>query len=227
MIAVNYSEQHWKTLRDLRKKAIKMLYPLERYNIQAYVYGSISRGDIHSASDIDIFIPVPPDLSILETLIEQAGLKIQYKEIIQATPTYSAKGYIYLNEFRGYSFPLNKMKTVEHEFYMFAGRASKRELEEEIRVPGVDKRLMLIEPTVTGHIESSIEGKEGVVAKLLNVHVQTVRDRLRTLHRRERVGRTGVYIKKVLNSEDSFGEEYDHLSKTRPPLRRSLRRKKL
>jgi len=225
MIVVNYTDKHWKTLEELRKRTIMMLNSLEKFHIHGYAYGSISRGDIHPESDIDIFIPVLPAPSIFETQIEQAGVKIQYREIIQATPTYTAKGYLYIDEKRGYSFPLNKMKTVEHEFYTYAGRTTKKELQDRIRVHGVDKRLMLIEPTETGHIESPIEGREGTVAKRLNIHVQTVKDRVRTLQRRKRTGRTGVYIKSVLNSDESFGEKYNQLSRTRPALRRRQRRK--
>lgn len=225
MITVNYTAKHWKTLEELRKKTIKMLEPLTKNHINAYVYGSIARGDTHPESDIDIYIPVPPAPSIIETQIEQAGYTIHDREIIQATPTYAAKGYIYLDEKRGYSFPITDMKTVEQEFYMFAGRISARELEEKIRTPGIDKRLMLIEPTIMGHNESHIEGREGSIAKLLNIQVRTINNRIRALQRRERTGRTGVYIKTVLNPDESFGDVYNQLSRTRPALRRRQRRK--
>ena len=43
---------------------------------------------------------------------------------------------------------------------------------------GVDKRLMLIEPTEKGHVESSIIGKEEYVAKLLGISAETVLDRV-------------------------------------------------
>jgi len=225
MITVNYTAQHWKILEELRKKAIKMIDPLTKNHINAYVYGSIARGDTHPESDIDIYIPTPPAPSIIETRIEQAGYTIQDREIIQATPTYAAKGYIYLDEKRSFSFPLTDMKTVEQEFYMFAGRISTRELEENIRTPGIDKRLMLIKPTIMGHIESHIEGRESSIAKLLNIQVQIINNRVRALQRRERTGRTGVYIKTVLSPDESFGDIYNQLSRTRPALRRRQRRK--
>jgi len=225
MITVNYTSQHWKILEKLRKKAIKMIEPLAKNHINAYVYGSIARGDIHPESDIDIYIPTPPAPSIIETHIEQAGYTIQNREIIQATPTYAPKGYIYLDEKSGFSFPLLDMKTIELEFYIFAGRISIKKLRENIRVPGIDKRLMLIEPTEFGHIESHIEGKEGSIAKLLNIHVQTIQNRIRTLKRRELRGRTGVYIKTDLNRDESFGDAYHNLSISRPALRRRQRRK--
>ena len=225
MSTVYYTAEHWETLGELRCKAILMLEPLTRSHIQAFVYGSVSRGDIHAGSDIDVFIPTPPAPGILEVQIERAGYNIQNKEIIQATPSFAAKGYIYVDDNSSYSFPLTEMKTVEQEFYMFAGRTSQQDLETNTRKPGVDKRLMLIEPTEDGHFESPIQGREDTVAKLLNIQVQTVRDRVRTLLRREHVGRTGVYLKSTLNLDESFGEKMETLSRTRPELRRKQRRK--
>ena len=225
MIKINYTPQHWKILEKLREKTTKMIEPLTRNHINAYAYGSIARGDIHPESDIDIYIPTPPATSIIETHIEQAGYKIQNREIIQATPAYAPKGYIYLDEKSSYSFPLIEMKTVEQEFYMFAGMVSTEKLRENIRVPGIDKRLMFIEPTDFGHIESHIDGKEGSIAKRLNINVQTIHNRVKTLRRREVQGRTGVYIKTSLRDEESFGEVYNQLSLSRPALRRRQRRK--
>jgi len=96
-------------------------------------------------------------------------------------------------------------------------------VEAGLRVPGVDKRLMLIEPTPGGHVESHVAGREGEVAKLLGVGINIVLERVRTLERRRRVGRTGVYLKRVLSPEESFSEVLRELSLSRPALRRRTR----
>jgi predicted nucleotidyltransferase len=220
---VIYDDERWRLLRDLREEAVGFIQPLSDRSINAFSYGSVARGDVSENSDVDVFVPSPPSPSILEALIEGAGFRIGLREIVQATPKYAAKGYIYLGERRSYSFPLVRLKTREREFYDFAGSAGLKQLLEGVRVPGVDKRLMLIEPNEEGHFESQINGKEGTTAKLLGIGLPTILDRSRTLSRRERVGRTGVYIKSVLSPENSFGECFERLSRSRPALRRRLR----
>jgi predicted nucleotidyltransferase len=223
---VAYDEAHWRLLDRLRSEAASLIKPLSDRHIEAIAYGSIARGDVNERSDIDIFVPHLPAPSILEALIEEAGTNVTHREIVQATPTYAAKGYIYSEERRGYSFPLVPMRSIEREFYGFAGSVNLKQLNAETRVPGVDKRLLLIDPTKTGHMESPIQGKEGTVAKKLGIGVKVVRDRVRTLKRRQRVGRTGVYIKRTLSPEESFGDIYRQLAQTKAPLRRRLRTNK-
>ncbi|MFB0543365.1 MAG: nucleotidyltransferase domain-containing protein, partial [Candidatus Bathyarchaeia archaeon] len=189
----------------------------------AIAYGSIARGDISETSDIDIFIPNPPSPPLIETALERAGFSFLKREIIQATPSYAAKGYIEVGEERSFSFPLVRLRPVEIEFYRFAGAVDLDQLERGVRVPGVDKRLMLIEPTPWGHVEGPVEGREGVVASLLEVGVRVVLDRVRTLRRRARVGRTGVFLKRVLAPDEGFGEVFQKLSSQKPAIRRRLR----
>jgi predicted nucleotidyltransferase len=105
---------------------------------------------------------------------------------------------MYTQERRGYSFPLVSLLPAEREFYNFAGSINLKQLESELRVPGVDKRLMLIQPTSLGHVESTIAGREGEVARLLSVDPRIVEERVRILERRRTVGRTGVYMKHLL-----------------------------
>jgi predicted nucleotidyltransferase len=90
----------------------------------------------------------------------------------------------------------------------------------------VDKRLMLIEPTETGHKESTVQGREGLVAGLLGVDIRIVQERVRTLERRGKVGRTGVYIKRVLADDEDFGAVFEDLAKSKPALRRRIREKR-
>ena len=220
---VEYTRLHWKLLETLRDEAKALTRPLTEAHIEALVYGSIARGDVHAGSDVDVFIPNPPAPAILEALIERMGIGTANREIIQATPTYAAKGYIHADENRSYSFPLVQLRTHEREFYDFAGSLTPRQLQEDTRVPGVDKHLRLIEPTETGHTETPIPGMEGTVAKILGVGVTIVLDRVRTLQRRERIGRTGVYIKRPLAPDETFGDVYQQLARTRPALRRRMR----
>lgn len=220
---VVYDEERWSLFRRLRSEAGDLMHPLSAHHLEAFAYGSVARGDVGEGSDIDIFVPRPPSPTVLEVLIERAGIPITHREIVQATPTYAAKGYMYSEEGRGYSFPLVELRTVEREFYSFAGSVTLGQIEGGERVPGVDKRLMLIEPTEAGHTESPVAGREGMVAKTLGIGVTAVLDRVRTLRRRERVGRTGLYLQRDLAPGESFGDVYRRLARRRPPLRRRMR----
>jgi hypothetical protein len=90
------------------------------------------------------------------------------------------------------------------------------------RVIGVDKRLMLIEPTSKGHVESTIVGREENVAKMLKVTVQTVLDRVHALLRRDDVGRTGVFVERELAPDETFEMVLRQLAKENPAVRRRL-----
>jgi predicted nucleotidyltransferase len=220
--AIIYSEAHWRNLEALRHEAILFMEPLHKAHIECLTYGSLARGDVTSKSDIDIFIPTPPDPTIIEIILEREGIHETNREIVQATPGYAAKGYIYVGELRSYSFPLTPLLSSEREFYTFAGSASWHDLESGGRISGVDKRLFLIEPTREGHVESLIHGREGMVARLLHVDTRIVLERVRTLERRQRVGRTGVYLKRSLAPGEGFGEVLEELSLKRPALRRRM-----
>lgn len=222
-VEVEYDQERWSLLQSLRAEALDLMQPLLQRHIRSLAYGSIARGDVNPESDIDVFIPKPPSPEILEVLIEGHGLPITHREIVQATPTYAAKGYIYTQEKRGYSLPLVPLRAHEREFYTFAGTVDNQQIEAQTRVPGVDKRLMLIQPTPKGHSETLVPGREGETAKTLGVGVTIVLDRVRTLQRRERVGRTGVYVKHTLAPEESFSKAYNRLARRRPALRRRLR----
>lgn len=223
IMEVTYDDARWRLLEALREEAADMMRPLAQRHIASIAYGSIARGDVHQGSDVDIFIPNPPTATILETFIESAGYTPIHREIIQATPTYAAKAYIHVAEDRSYSFPLVKLRAREREFYGFAGSVTPEQLEQGQRVPGVNKRLQLIEPTEKGHTETTIQGNEGATAKRLGVGVAVVLDRVRTLRRRDRVGRTGVYLKRSLAPDETFGDTYAQLARKRPAIRRRLR----
>ncbi len=222
-VEVTYDEWRWRLLGGLRGEAQTLMHPLASAHIECLAYGSVARGDVKPTSDVDIFIPDPPAPEIIEAALERGGITAAERVIVQATPGYAAKGYLYTGERRGYSFPLVRLLPAERDFYGFAGSVSLKQLDGGIRIPGVDKRLMLIEPTARGHVESPIRGREGEVARLLGVDARIVQERVRTLERRRTVGRTGVFLKHSLEPGESFGEALRLLSLRRPAVRKRMR----
>ena len=222
-IHVVYDEKRWKLLQKLREKAAKIMHALENSSLHCVVHGSIARGDVTAKSDIDIFIPNPPSSFMVETALEKAGIPINRRIIVQATPSYAVKAYIEVEEKVSVSFPLVKLRPLEREFYKFGGEINLQMLKENRRVPGVDKRLMLIEPTEDGHVESSVIGREEHVAKLLKLSTDIVLDRVHALTRRDKVGRTGVFLERELAPEENFEAVLKRLADKNPAIRRRIR----
>lgn len=222
-VEVIYDEQHWKLLKKLRSKAIEILECLQKHNIASIVHGSIARGDISAKSDIDVFVPNPPSSFLIENALEHCGFPINRRLVVQATPSYAMKGYIEIDEQRCVSFPLMKLRSVERDFYKFGGDAYLDNLKNNQRVKGVDKHLMLIEPTPTGHMQSTIVNREQAVASLLGVSIETVLDRVHALLRRDKVGRTGVFIEKELSANETFEMILKQLADQNPAVRRRLK----
>ena len=222
-LKIIYDEKRWRLLNQLRAEAIELMDALKSMHILSIAHGSIVRGDVSEKSDIDIFIPDVIPSFLVETALERAGISISERILVQATPTYSIKAYIGIDKRKSISFPLSKLRKTEREFYKFGGEATLEMLRQGVRVPGVDKRLMLIEPTDEGHIESSILGREGEVAKLLGISIETVLDRVRTLTRRDRIGRTGLFIERRLASNETFELVLKELAERNPAVRRRLR----
>lgn len=222
-VEVNYSAEHWRLLADLRSRAMRVMEALERFSIPCIVHGSIARGDVSHKSDVDIFVPEIYSSFTIENSLRLSGFPIVRRVLVQATPFYAVKGHIEVDERTCVSFPLSKMRTVEREFYKFGGEATLEMLRKNIRVPGVDKRLMLIEPTEFGHIESSIIGQEEKVAKLLGISVETVLNRVHVLLRRDSIGRTGLFIERDLSPDETFEIVLKRLADKNPALRRRLK----
>jgi predicted nucleotidyltransferase len=222
-LEVHYDKQHWQQLKTLRSEAARIMEVLEKANIDAVTHGSIARGDITAKSDIDIFLPNPPSSFKIETTFERASIQINRRLIVQATPYYAVKGFIEIGEQKGVSFPLAKTRRVERDFYRFGGEITFATLKRNKRVAGVDKRLMLIEPTERGHIESSIVGREEEIAKLIGISIETVLDRVHALLRRDKIGRTGVFIEKELSPDETFEMALKRLAETKPEVRRRLK----
>jgi len=222
-IEVVYDKKRWDLLKELRSKATRIMETLERLRLYSIVHGSIARGDVSEKSDIDIFLPDVSSSFIIESALENAGISISRRVIVQATPLYAVKGYIEIDEQRCVSFPLLKLRPSERFFYRFGGEMTLEMLIDNARVPGVDKRLMLIEPTQEGHVESTVVGQEEKVARLLEISVDTVRERVHTLLRRDKVGRTGVFIEKELFPNETFEMALKNLAQKNPAVRRRFR----
>lgn len=222
-VEVVYESKRWQLLRSYRSKAVKIMEALVKFQLSPIVHGSIARGDVTEKSDIDIFIPEVDSSFIVENALEQSQIRVVRRVIVQATPSYAAKAYLEIGEQTSVSFPLMKMRKVEREFYKFGGEATLQMLKMGVRVNGVDKRLMLIEPTSRGHVESSIIGRETETARLLRISVETVLDRVHALLRRDQVGRTGVFLEKELTEDETFELALKRLADENPAVRRRLR----
>jgi hypothetical protein len=220
---VGYDSKRWNLLKGFRLKTMRIMEALDKANLESIVHGSIARGDVSKRSDVDVFIPYQASSFIVETTLEQAIISVNRRLIVQATPTYAMKAYIELDENTSVSFPLMKMRKVEREFYRFGGETTLKNLREDLRVCGVDKRLMLIEPTRDGHMESAIVGREEQVARLLGISVETVLDRVHALLRRDEIGRTGVFVGKELSSSETFELALKRLAEQNPAVRRRLK----
>lgn len=212
---VIYEESHWDLLRELRGQAIETMECLREFS--PLVYGSLARGDVHKDSDVDIVIPYVIPSCLLEICLE--SFSVVERRISQATPWHLIKGVVELVD-ATITFPLVQPTRIEHEFYQFGGFLALEQLFDESRVPGVDKRLVLIDPTETGHQELSVMGREHEVAKRLEVSIDIIAERVKVLQRRDKVGRTGVFLNKILSPDASFEMVLRALTSTNTQLRR-------
>lgn len=223
IVEIVYDEKRRRLFKDLRKRTLELMEVLVRQGFDPIVHGSVARGDVRKGSDVDVVVPhVVPSYKI-ELALREAKLEPMKREIAVATPWQLPKAHIYIEEDRSITFPLVKPKQLEVEFYYFGGAASSEQVRQTIRVPGVDKRLMLIEPTPKGHVESPVMGKEAEVAKRIGVRIEIVRERVQVLTRREDVGRTGIFIKRALMPDENFEEVFKQLVQRRPELKVRLK----
>jgi len=185
------------------------------------VHGSLARGDVKRTSDIDIvFLGDCPSYAV-ELGLQRAGMEWTMREVVMATPNSTPKGHIHLDGDVTVTFPLAGFRPQEEAFYRFGGLLACECLDRAGRVPGVNKKLLLIIPTGKGHIESGIAGREPQTARLLGIPVEAVEERVRVLGRRDRVGRTGVYLREQVPDGSSFEETLKHFSDRDPAVRRA------
>ena len=218
---VVYNDNHWRLLGSLREKALEVMQKLDDAGMRSFAYGSIARGDIHISSDIDVILPYPVSSYKVEVTIGRGV----HRELVQATPSTVMKAHIHLSNELVVTFPLFKLMPREEEFYQWGGQVDIDQIHNEVRVPGVDKRLVLIEPTKTGHMEHGVIGYEHEVAKRIGVSIAIAQERVRVLKRRDNVGRTGVYLTRPLSEDESFETIAKSLKDSDPAIRRTIGRR--
>jgi predicted nucleotidyltransferase len=139
-----------------------------------------------------------------------------------ATPLDSIKLYIHLSELESITLPLSKLGKNVIDFYNFGGKINLNDLNSGVRVPGIDKRLVLIKPNLNGHEEISIIGNESFAAKEVGVSLDIVNERIRVLLKREKFGKTGVFLKRNLHLNESTEEVLKTLAKKKAIIRKKL-----
>ncbi|MDI3497799.1 nucleotidyltransferase domain-containing protein [Archaeoglobus sp.] len=218
---IEYDQERWNILAEKRERAKEVMESLLSFGIESVVYGSVARGDVNEKSDVDIFIPeVIPSYKV-EVALD--GFEVLEKRIVQATPNYAIKGEFVLSDNTTVSFPLVRMREREMDFYRFGGCVDYRGLMEKRRVPGVDKRLVLIIPTGKGHREIPLTDiHPSSVARMLGVSIDIVTERIRVLTRRREVGRTGIFLCETIPSTDCFEQALKEIASRNPVVRRRL-----
>ena len=87
----------------------------------------------------------------------------------------------------------------------------------------MDKRLMLVQPTPDGHMETPLSDiSPGRVARVLGVDQEIVDERLRVLSRRASVGRTGTYLNSDVPPHETFESFLANIVDRDPAIRRRV-----
>ncbi len=219
---VTYSENHLKLFHQKRERSKFLLEMFDKEGLNPFIYGSIARGDVHNDSDIDIVLLQSIASYQIEIILEKNGFINYFREIIMATPADTLKLYIYLNELESITIPLSKFDKKSREFYDFGGKINLNQIKNSIRVPGIDKRLVLIQPISDGHEEYSIIGNEHLAAKQLNVSIDLINERRRVLLKREKFGKTGVFLKRSIEMNETTEDVLKKLANKKSIVRKKL-----
>ncbi|MEM2636871.1 MAG: nucleotidyltransferase domain-containing protein [Candidatus Korarchaeota archaeon] len=209
-----YSKEHWKLLFSLREIAKSVMKKLENNKLRPCLIGSVARGDINEKSDIDIFVDHPVDEVLMKDILNPIEL-----ELVQGTRLLTPRIVYHLDERTKVTVPICRFSRNEIDFLRYAGSLQLDGLTEGKRVPGVNKSLLLIQPTSDGHTEESIIGKENDVAKLLGINVDTIRERIAVLIQRAEKGRSGVLLRIFMPPTESATMRYIEEIKKNPLLR--------
>jgi hypothetical protein len=219
--AVRYTSHRWMTLASLRARAAAVQRALPG---RSMVYGSVARGDVRDGSDVDVVL-VDGAPSFAVELSLESRFHIVERRITLASPSSVPKAHVVLDEGSTVSWPLLAPSEREEAFHAFGGWLDAAAAGPRDRVPGVSKRLLLVEPTPEGHVESSVVGSEVAVARRLRVPLDVVLERVRVLGRRDRVGRTGVFKSVPVPDGESLEQALDGMGATSPAVRHQLQRR--
>jgi len=217
-----YDERHWNFFDNLRTKALSIMKALKEGQLPSIVHGSVARGDVDSSSDVDVVIPYVVPSHRVEVSLLVKDFELYSRRILQATPSHAPKAHIYLDTQERFSvtFPLLQLRSLELDFFKFGGLVDTGLLKKGIRVPGCTKKLTLIEPTLKGHVESPIVGYESEVAKKVGISIDIIKERIRVLTRRDKIGRTGVFLDFEVQRNETFESVTKALIDTNPAIRR-------
>ncbi|MCF2139176.1 MAG: nucleotidyltransferase domain-containing protein [Candidatus Lokiarchaeota archaeon] len=218
----HYSQAHWNLLQTFRSRAIKIVSYLEKAGFPTLTYGSIARGDISVQSDIDILLLTHLPSYQLELALDASSYKIIRKYLVQSTPNDLIKLVYELPENIHLIILMTKLSSLGYDFYNFGGALTSNELTQNIRKPGVNKDLLLIEPTPDGHISSPIIDRQDEIAKILGISDQMVRQRIRVLQRRKKKGRTGVFLHQELELDENAEARLYQIARVNRLVRRRL-----
>ncbi len=217
----------WRRLiDDLRYRAMEVFECLKDAGFSdAGVFGSVARGDVTKRSDVDIHVPRYVSSYRIEAFLLERFSFLK-KEIVQASPNYVPKGIWYLDSGVTVSLPLLPPNQRESEFYRMAGFVSLDDIEKGLFVPGVDKQLTLIEPDPSisprGYWKSSIFQNFKIISRKLGVSLQILEERSRVLQLRDQRGRTGVFLREIVDPNKNFEQQFNLLLRKKPILRRLL-----
>ncbi|NHJ02461.1 MAG: hypothetical protein EAX86_10025 [Candidatus Heimdallarchaeota archaeon] len=204
-----YTEGERRIFLQLRERSMELLETLQKIGYKAFIHGSVARGDVTESSDIDIHIPIQIPSFKLDILHEFNNSK---RRILVGTPNSVIKGWIERDDGVTLTFPLSRPKERELEFYIFSGHLYLSGLQKKIRIAGVNKNLLLIEPTENGFWASSIIENPERVIQVLKISQRIVDERIRVLTRRDAIGRTGIVLDYTLNPEENFEQALRYIA---------------
>lgn len=218
------SEEELRHLGKLRQEGIKLLQLLREGGFRnALTHGSVARGDVSLTSDLDVLVETHSSYNLEFVLGEH--YVITERMLVQATPNHTPKAVLSVGaEVECHVvFPLVPLRTREEDFYKFGGAIGLEGLSKKLFVPGVNKKLQLVEKVDDRtFLLIAVAGREHVVAQKLRIGVETVEERVRVLSRRASVGRTGVFLRRFLSPEEQFEMVLRETADSNPAVRRFL-----
>jgi predicted nucleotidyltransferase len=210
-----------KLLTSFQQRALKILRELETGGIsRGFVHGSVARGDVKTTSDIDIYIPLALPSFRVDLLSSFQGAE---RRIMMATPNSIIRGVLARNDDISISFPLMATNERDIEFFQFSGLVNLDKLEKNQRTPGITKQLILIEPEGNGYWRTPLQEDTKRVVQLLGLSQLIIDERVRVLSRRDKIGRTGVFMNVRVHPHENFEQALKQLADHNPVVRRALR----